>query len=57
MEETVYIILACVCIEEFSILGKMSVFLESDVEILVFSKFCLYIWVLGEFDTVVQSKL
>ena len=57
MEETVYIILACVCIEELSILGKMSVFLESDVEILVFSKLCLYIWVLGEFDTVVQSKL
>lgn len=56
MEETVYIILACVCIEELSILGKMSVFLESDVEILVFSKLCLYIWVLGEFDTVVQSK-
>lgn len=57
MEETVYITLACVCIGELSILGKMSVFLESDVEILVFSKLCLYIWVLGEFDTVVQSKL
>lgn len=57
MEETVYIILASVCIGESSILGKMSVFLESDVEILVFSKLCLYIWVLGEFDTVVQSKL
>lgn len=57
MEETVYIILASVSIGELSILGKMSVFLESDVEILVFSKLCLYIWVLGEFDTVVQSKL
>lgn len=57
MEETVYITLACVCIGELSILGKMSVFLESDVEILVFSKLCLYIWVFGELDTVVQSKL
>lgn len=57
MEETVYITLACVCIGELSISGKMSVFLESDVEILVFSKLCLYIWVFGELDTVVQSKL